>query len=86
MDVGNADARISAVAAAIAEPARTQMLCRLLDGRARTSTELAIVAGVSPSTASVHLARLAGLKVVRVVPDGGARCEGLHDANVAAAI
>lgn len=86
MDVRDADARISAVAGAIAEPARTQMLCRLLDGCARTSTELAIVAGVSPSTASVHLAKLTGLKLVKVVPQGRHRYYSLHDANVAAAI
>jgi DNA-binding transcriptional ArsR family regulator len=86
MDVGGADARLSAVAAAIAEPARTQMLCRLLDGCARTSTELAIVAGVSPSTASVHLARLAREKLVKVTPQGRHRYYSLCDANVAAAI
>jgi DNA-binding transcriptional ArsR family regulator len=86
MDVGNSDARLSAVAAAIAEPARTQMLCRLLDGCARTSTELAIVAGVSPSTASVHLAKLAGQNLVKVMPQGRHRYYSLHDANVAAAI
>lgn len=62
MDVRDADVRLSAVAGAIAEPARTRMPCRLLDGCARTSTELAIVAGVSPSTASVHLVKLAGAK------------------------
>ncbi|MGH8191518.1 MAG: hypothetical protein ACREP2_08745, partial [Rhodanobacteraceae bacterium] len=49
MDVGGSDAPICDVAAAIAEPARARMLCRLLDGHARTGTELAIVAGVSPS-------------------------------------
>jgi DNA-binding transcriptional ArsR family regulator len=86
MDVRDADARLSAVAAAIAEPARTQMLCRLLDGCARTSTELAIVAGVSPSTASVHLAKLAGQKLVKVTPQGRHRYYSLRDANVAAAI
>ena len=47
-----------AIAAAIGEPARARMLYCLMDGRARTSTELAVVAEVSPSTASVHLQRL----------------------------
>ena len=58
MDVEIADTEVSAIAGAIAEPARTRMLYCLMDGHARTSTELAVVAGVSPSTASVHLARL----------------------------
>jgi len=49
----------SQIAAAIGEPARARMLFALLDGRARTSTELALVARVSPSTASVHLSACA---------------------------
>jgi len=46
------DAGAAGIAAAIAEPARARMLYCLLDGPARTSTELAIVGEVSPSTAS----------------------------------
>jgi hypothetical protein len=52
------DASLSRLAAAIGDPSRARMLCSLLDGHARTSTELAIVAEVSPSTASAHLSRL----------------------------
>jgi DNA-binding transcriptional ArsR family regulator len=52
------DAGAAAVAAAIGEPARARMLYCLLDGQARTSTELAMVGEVSASTASAHLARL----------------------------
>jgi len=58
MDVDASDVNVSAIAAAIAEPARTRMLLCLLDGRARTSTELAAIADVSASTASVHLGKL----------------------------
>ncbi|NLR74880.1 ArsR/SmtB family transcription factor [Leeia aquatica] len=58
MNDESADARLARVAAALAEPARARMLCSLLDGRARTATELATVAEVAPSTASSHLARL----------------------------
>jgi DNA-binding transcriptional ArsR family regulator len=86
MDVRDADARISAVASAIAEPARTHMLCRLLDGCARTGTELAMVAGVSPSTASIHLAKLAAQNLVKVTPQGRHRYYSLCDGNVAAAL
>ncbi len=52
------DVALSQVAGAIAEPARTKMLCALMDGHARTSTEMAVIAEVSTSTASAHLARL----------------------------
>jgi DNA-binding transcriptional ArsR family regulator len=46
------------------------MLYCLMDGHARTSTELAIVAEVSPSTASVHLARLVEQRLVTVRSQG----------------
>jgi len=40
------------VASAIGEAARGKMLNALMDGRALTATELALEAGVTPSTAS----------------------------------
>lgn len=86
MDAGSHDAPIAAIAAAIAEPARARMLCLLLDGHARTSTELATVAGVSASTASVHLAKLTERRLVKVLPQGRHRYYSLHDAHVAAAL
>ena len=46
------------VASAIGEPARGKMLNALMDGRALTATELALEAGVTPSTASSHLEKL----------------------------
>src|SRR5712692_53922 len=58
MNVRDADTAVALIAAAIAAPARARMLFSLVDGRARTSTELAAVAEVSPSTASAHLQRL----------------------------
>jgi len=42
----------------IAEPARARMLAALGDGRALPASALAAEAGVAPSTASAHLARL----------------------------
>jgi hypothetical protein len=56
--VDDSEIAVSRIAAAIGEPARARILYRLMDGRARTSTELAVVAEVSPLTASVHLSRL----------------------------
>ncbi len=78
-----ADAGVSRIASAIGEPARAGMLYCLLDGRARTSTELAIVAGVSPSTASVHLTRLKEEHLVKVVVQGKHRYYSLDGPNVA---
>lgn len=74
---------LSSIAAAIGEPARARILCRLLDGHARTGTELAAVAGVSPSTASVHLARLKREHLIKVLVQGKHRYYSLHGQQVA---
>jgi DNA-binding transcriptional ArsR family regulator len=86
MDANFVDAYLSGVAGAIAEPARTRMLCCLMDGRARTSTELAVVAGVSPSTASVHLTKLKVQNLVQVLAQGKHRYYQLASAEVATAL
>src|SRR5215472_2600768 len=86
MNVESADAAASSIAAAIGEPARARMLYCLVDGRARTSTELAILADVSPSTASVHLRRLMTNRLVKVFAQGKHRYYSLEGPNVAAAL
>lgn len=80
MPAGNHDLAISRVAGAIAEPARTKMLCSLMDGHARTSTELAVIADVSASTASAHLARLREDGLIRLHTQGRHRYYSLADA------
>jgi hypothetical protein len=59
------------------------MLHCLLDGHARTSTELAAVADVSASTASVHLGRLQAAQLVSVLAQGRHRYYSLAGADVA---
>jgi DNA-binding transcriptional ArsR family regulator len=59
------------------------MLYCLLDGHARTSTELAIVAEVSPSTASVHLNRLKTERLVKVHVQGKHRYYSIEGPGVA---
>jgi DNA-binding transcriptional ArsR family regulator len=87
MDVEHhADHAVSRIAAAIGEPARARMLYCLLDGRARTSTELAMVAEVTPATASVHLHRLKTQRLLNVLAQGKHRYYSLEGANVAAAL
>jgi DNA-binding transcriptional ArsR family regulator len=80
------DIAVAAIAAAIGEPARTRILYCLLDGHARTSTELSMVGGVSPSTASVHLARLKSANLVKVVIQGKHRYYSLAGPTVARAL
>ena len=86
MDVEDPDAAVAPIASAIGEPARARMLYGLMDGRARTSTELAILANVTPSTASVHPLRLKTLRLVKVFAQGKHRYYSLERAEVAAAL
>ena len=86
MHAEHQDIGVSQVAAAIAEPARTKILCSLMDGHARTSTELAAVAEVSASTASAHLAKLKDLALVRLHVQGRHRYYSLADKRVAQAL
>ena len=87
MNVKNhADAAISRIAAAIGEPARARMLYCLMDGHARTATELSVVAEVSPSTASVHLNRLKIERLVKVQVQGKHRFYSLGGPDVASAL
>ena len=79
----DADRAASNIASAIGEPARSRMLYCLLDNHARTSTELAVVAEVSPSTASVHLNRLKDARLVKVLVQGKHRYYSLAGDDVA---
>jgi DNA-binding transcriptional ArsR family regulator len=77
---------VAGPAALIGDPARAAMLMHLMDGGASSAGELAAVGGVSPQSASAHLARMVdgGLLVVRRV--GRSREYALAGAAVAAAI
>jgi len=86
MHAEHQDIGVSQVAAAIAEPARTKMLCSLMDGHARTATELATLADVSASTASAHLSKLKDLALVRLHVQGRHRYYSLADKRVAQAL
>ncbi len=74
------------VAAAIGERARAQMLLLLMDGLARTSTELALAADISPSTASAHLTRLKTERLVKVLIQGRHRYYSIASPAVADAM
>src|SRR5690348_6457507 len=83
MSEDSANAGIVGIAGAIGEPARANMLCCLMDGRARTATELAAFAGVSASTASSHLGKLKNAHLVRVLVQGKHHYYSLQDPRVA---
>jgi DNA-binding transcriptional ArsR family regulator len=77
---------VAGIAAVIGVPARARMLYCLMDNHARTSTELAVVAGVSPSTASIHLSRLKTGRMVKLLVQGKHRYYSLESAEVAAVL
>ncbi len=80
------DADIATVAALLAEPARAAMLDVLLDGRSRPAGLLAHRAGVAPSTASGHLARLLAGGLVACESQGRERRYRLASSAVAGAM
>jgi DNA-binding transcriptional ArsR family regulator len=80
------DIAAAAVAATIGEPARARMLYHLLDGHARTGTELAAIGEVSASTASVHLAKMIRHRLVTMLSQGRHRYYGLAGPGVARAL
>ncbi len=76
-------AMIAEIAALAGDPARAAMLNTLMDGRALTATELASVAGVTPQTASGHLARLTAAGLLAVEKQGRHRYHRLASQAVA---
>jgi DNA-binding transcriptional ArsR family regulator len=77
---------ISLVARLIGEPTRGRMLTVLMDGRAHTATELALESGVTPSTASSHLAQLVDAHIATIVRQGRHRYFRLASPEVARVI
>ncbi len=77
---------VAAAASLLSDVARASIVSVLLDGRARTAGELAAAAGVTPQTASSHLAKLIGGGLVSVVPQGRYRYHRLASPDVAHAL
>ena len=62
--------QMAEVAALVGDPARANILCALLGGRALTATELAFAAGVSPQTTSGHLGKLLTARLLVLMRQG----------------
>ena len=75
--------QIAEIGALVGEPARAAMLGALMDGRALTAAELAGLAGITPQTASSHLARLTSAKLLKVSRQGRHRYHSLASPEVA---
>lgn len=82
----NTGPNLAAVAALIGDPGRARMLALLLDGRALPASQLAAEAGVAPSTASAHLAKLVDGGLVAATRSGRHRYFRLAGPAVAHAL
>ena len=80
------DVNVVPAAALIAEPTRAAMITALLDDRPLAAGELARLAGVSPATASAHLARLLNGGLVTMIKQGRHHYYHLAGPEVAAAM
>jgi DNA-binding transcriptional ArsR family regulator len=80
-DAGDAD--VAVIGSAMADRRRAAVLLALLDGRALPASVLAHEAGVAPSTASAHLAKLVESGLVAVEPNGRHRYYRLASPDVA---
>ncbi|UVK89126.1 ArsR family transcriptional regulator [Pseudomonas sp. B21-051] len=77
---------ISQIATLLADPKRSAMMWALMDGSARQTEELALLAGLSPSSASAHLGRLSAGGLLKVEVRGRKRFFRLAAPEIAAAI
>lgn len=77
------DSDLASVGALLAEPARAKVLLALADGRSLPASVLASEAGVAPSTASHHLARLVSGGLISCVTRGRHRYFALAGPDVA---
>ena len=65
--------QLAEVAQLVGDPGRAKILSTLMDGRALAASELATVAGVTPQTASSHLAKLVRRELLAVEKRGPRR-------------
>lgn len=74
------------IAALMGDPARAAMLMALMGGQALTVSELAMVAGLTKSTASAHLSQLAAAGLVAARQSGRHKYMALSGPDVAGLI
>jgi DNA-binding transcriptional ArsR family regulator len=77
---------IAMIAALVGDPARSNMLTALMTGRALTASELAHEAGVTPQTASSHLAKLEAGGLIEQEKQGRHRYYRLADPDIASVL
>ncbi|AME22666.1 ArsR/SmtB family transcription factor [Burkholderia sp. PAMC 26561] len=90
MTLNHDDARpfpgLSRIGALLADPGRAAMLWALMDGTARPAGELTMIAGISPSAASGHFARLIESGLLALEVSGRHRYYRIATPDIAMAI
>ncbi len=90
MTLNHDDARpfpgLSRIGALLADPGRAAMLWSLMDGTARPAGELTMIAGISPSAASGHFARLVESGLLKLEVSGRHRYYRIATPDIAMAI
>ena len=90
MTLNHDDARpfpgLSRIGALLADPGRAAMLWSLMDGTARPAGELTMIAGISPSAASGHFARLIESGLLTLEVSGRHRYYRIATPDIAMAI
>jgi DNA-binding transcriptional ArsR family regulator len=74
------------ITAALSDPAREAIVSALADGKAMPAGELAVVAGISPQSASAHLLKLVDARILSVWSQGRFRYYRIADDDVASLI
>ncbi|MFC0398675.1 ArsR/SmtB family transcription factor [Paraburkholderia rhizosphaerae] len=77
---------LSRIGALLSDPGRATMLWALMDGSARPAGELTLIAGLSPSAASAHLARLTDGGLLALEVRGRHRYYRIASTDIAASI
>ena len=78
--------KIAEIATTIGEPIRAKILWSLLDGKAYTATELALLADTSPQNASIHLSKLLQSEFLVVTKQGRHRYYRFANDHIAYAV
>lgn len=82
----NQSMQIAATAAMLADPSRAAMVLALMDGRPRSAKKLALDAGVTAQTASLHLRKLVNANLLVAKAEGRNKYFSLAGSEVAQAV
>ncbi|WP_170586851.1 ArsR/SmtB family transcription factor [Ruegeria arenilitoris] len=78
--------RLDIIGAALADPTRARILCKLMDGRAFTNKELSCAANITPPTATAHLKQLERAGLTTSIRSGRHVYHRIASAQVASAL